>query len=203
MTEDEARAWIEHRFDAQACARLERFLNLVIAENGRQNLVSPTTLDRIWSRHAADSTQLLELAPPGWNSWIDVGTGGGFPGMVAALLAPGRAVSLVEPRRKRADFLEACCTEFQLEHADVYACKIESVEVTADVISARAVASTENLLRSAGHCAKSGTTWLLPRGRSGSDDIARLARLKKTMFHVEHSVTDAESTIIVATGNGR
>ena len=203
MNEDEARTWLGERLDGEACSKLGQFLTLVVAENGRQNLISPATVNSIWSRHAVDSAQLLGFLSGTWETWIDVGTGGGFPGMIVALLAPERRVSLVEPRRKRAEFLQACCAELQLAHVDVHACKIEAVTWQADVISARAVAPVENLLRTAGHCAKNDTTWLLPRGRSGADDIARLSRLKQTMFHVEHSVTDAESTIVVLRGNGR
>ncbi len=203
MTEEEARAWIAARYDHDACARLEQFLDLVIAENARQNLISPASVDAIWSRHAVDSAQLLTFASPDWRTWTDVGTGGGFPGMVVALLAPDRSVRLVEPRRKRADFLRDCCQALHLPHAAVEARKIEAVDSPSDVISARAVSSVENLLRAAERCAKDDTVWLMPRGRTGADDIASLSRLKRTMFHVEHSVTDPDSTIVVLRGAGR
>ena len=195
MTDEEARGWITDRFGAEASERVAAFLNLVIAENAQQNLISPESVAKIWIRHALDSAQLLTLAPAGWQSWIDVGTGGGFPGMIVAVLASDRMVTMVEPRRKRAAFLQQCVDGFALSKARVVAAKIETVRDAADVISARAVAPIENLLRTASGCAKANTTWLLPRGRSGGVDA--LSHLKRSMFHVEHSLTDPESAIIV------
>ena len=202
MTEDEARVWVRDRYGRDACDRIGGFVDRAIEENAIQNLLSPSSIATIWSRHVVDSAQLLTLAPQGWRSWIDVGTGGGFPGMVLALLAPQRSVTMVEPRRKRAAFLDRCVRTWSLDKAQVVAAKIEQLSDTADVISARAVASIENLLRAAGQCATAGTTWILPRGRSGREDVASM-QLKRSMFHVEHSITDPESTIVVIEGDGR
>ena len=203
MTEQEAQTWIAERFGDAALSRIRMFLDQVVAENRVQNLISPSSVGTIWTRHALDSAQLLALAPEAWRSWLDVGTGGGFPAMIVALLAPERLVYMTEPRRKRADFLRHCTELFGLRQTNVLPSKVEKVEVTADVISARAVASMENLLHAAGHCATTRTTWLLPRGRSGAADVEQLQRLQPSMFHVEHSLTDAESTILVIRGTGR
>jgi 16S rRNA (guanine527-N7)-methyltransferase len=203
VNEEAARGWIAGRHGTDAAERIAAFLDLVIAENTRQNLVSPASVNAIWSRHAADSAQLLGLVHAGWQSWIDIGTGGGFPGMVIALLAPERTVVMVEPRRKRAAFLDACVDALDLPKASVVQARIEMVDQTADVISARAVASVENLLQAAGHCAKADTTWLLPRGSAAERDQASLAKLNPSMFHVEHSITDPQSTILVMKGRVR
>lgn len=203
MNEDDARAWIADRWGTAAVDRIGTFLDLVIAESNRQNLISPGTIDAIWSRHAADSAQLLALVPGQWQSWLDIGTGGGFPGMVVALLAPDRSVTMVEPRRKRAAFLADCAGDLDLPHAHIVQGKVETLARPFDVISARAVSRVENILHAAAACAKTETIWLLPRGRSGNIDPASIEKLSSSMFHVEHSITDAESSILVLHGRSR
>ncbi|WP_374944233.1 16S rRNA (guanine(527)-N(7))-methyltransferase RsmG [Sphingomonas sp.] len=200
MNEDAARTWIAERWGTAVMDRIGSFLDLVVAENGRQNLISPGTVDAIWSRHAVDSAQLLALAPERWRSWLDIGTGGGFPGMIVALLAPERSVTMVEPRRKRAAFLADCVRALDLPHADVVHGKAETLTRPFDVISARAVSRVENILHAGAACAKTETIWLLPRGRSGDAAPISVAKLSSQMFHVEHSITDAESSILVMQG---
>jgi 16S rRNA (guanine527-N7)-methyltransferase len=199
VTEDEARARIVERYGSIAAERVATFLHCVATENAVQNLISPASISEIWARHAVDSEQLLDFAPAGWKNWLDVGTGGGFPGMIVALLGGG-TVTMVEPRRKRATFLQQCVVRFGLD-ARVEQAKVEALAIPADVISARAVSSVENLLHAAAGCATKRTTWLLPRGRSIGADLATLPH-NLAMFHVEHSITDPESSVLVIRGNG-
>lgn len=195
MTEDEARALLIDRFGADRIERLGAFLALVVEENDRQNLIAPSTIESIWVRHGLDSAQLLfHVKHPA--SWLDIGTGGGFPGMVIAILHD-QAVTMVEPRRKRADFLQACVERLGLGNASVVTAKVEGVTGQFDVISARAVASVEKLLQAAGHCATPKTRWILPRGRIEPDQLAALRRDRRRMFHVEHSLTDPSSSILI------
>lgn len=198
MTEDEAKAWLLERYGRQAYDRVAAFLGIVVQENARQNLISPATIANIWSRHAMDSAQLVDLAPADWRTWLDIGSGGGFPGLVVALLAPDRRVILVEPRRKRATFLQDVVDRFALTHVEVIGAKVETLAEAADVISARAVASVRNLLPAAAACATERSTWLLPRGRSGREELAEAG----SMFHVEQSLTDPRSVIGVLRGRG-
>lgn len=200
MTEEEARAWIVDRFGGEAAERIATFVDRIIAANASQNLISPTTITSIWSRHVVDSAQLLALAPREWASWLDIGTGGGFPGMVVALLAPERIVTMVEPRSKRAAFLRDCVQRAALSRAGIVVGKVETVSLTSDVISARAVGPVGKILRAASHCATAATTWLLPRGRSGLQDIDEAGSI---VFHVEHSLTDPDSIILVGAGSPR
>src|SRR5262245_21418992 len=88
-------------------ARLDRFVALLLEWQSKTNLIAPSTLPTIWSRHIADSLQLLDLAPTG-RGWIDLGSGGGFPGIVlACALAerPDSVIHLVERNAKKAAFL--------------------------------------------------------------------------------------------------
>ena len=197
MTEEQARDWVVQRFGEEAAERIDYFLNLVIVENDQQNLIAPSTIATIWARHALDSVQLIPLADRADGQWVEIGTGVGFPGMVVALAWPGR-MALVEPRKRRADFLRDCAERLGIaDRVSVHASKIEAVDVKADVISARAVATVENLLRAAAHCGKQDTRWLLPRGRLDEREIKTLKRQWRFVFHVEHSITSAESSIVI------
>ena len=81
MTEEQARGWAVQRFGEDAASKIDWFLNLVVVENDQQNLIAPSTIANIWARHALDSLQLIPLADRVDGQWIDIGTGGGFPGM--------------------------------------------------------------------------------------------------------------------------
>ena len=194
MTEDDARQWTADKFGEVATDRLARFVRLVIEENARQNLISPATIPDIWTRHVVDSLQLISLAGEG--RWLDIGTGGGFPGLAIALVRPEPMI-LVEPRRKRAEFLDRCINLFALQHARISPTKVEAVSDCVEVISARAVASIGNLLRAAAHCVTPNTRWLLPRGSVDRSELGIVAKQYGMVFHVEQSVTHAESSIVV------
>ena len=201
MTEEEASAWIAARFGTVAVDRIAAFVAMVVAENERQNLIAPSTIGSIWGRHVVDSAQLIGLAPQ-TGVWLDIGTGGGFPGMVVALLREG-PITLVEPRRKRATFLLDSVARLGIDHrVSVVASRVEQVSLKAAIISARAVASLENLLRAAAACATTETCWLLPRGMLTAVDRALLERQWDGLFHMEQSITDPNSTIVVLKGDG-
>jgi 16S rRNA (guanine527-N7)-methyltransferase len=198
VTEDEARERIAEAFGARAVERLERFAALLTAETARQNLVAPSTLSQLWSRHLLDSAQLLALAPDADGVWLDVGSGGGLPGLVVALLRPAPIV-LCEPRRLRAAFLAQAAAALDLPQVRVEQRKVEALRLDAAVISARAVAPLPALLDAAAPCAGETTLWLLPRGKSGQAELDGLPR-RRRMFHVEHSWVDPQSAIVVGRG---
>lgn len=200
MTEADARDRVGHIVGAVALARIEQFVARVLVENRRQNLISRGTEGQIWLRHVLDSTQLLSLVDQP-ECWIDIGTGGGFPGVIVACTARFRAV-LVEPRTLRADFLASVVDELGLAgSATVKRTKIEQVSDQADVISARAVASVDKLLLGAQSCANETTRWLLPRGALGAQEVIELSRRHRSMtFHVKHSLTSEHASILIGQG---
>jgi 16S rRNA (guanine527-N7)-methyltransferase len=177
--------------------RLGAYVALLKAESGRQNLVSVATLDRVWERHIADSAQLVRYEPFAGASWIDIGSGAGLPGIVIACLADG-PVALVEPRRLRADFLHNVVESLELD-ATVVCAKVERVEGTYDVITARAVAPLPQLLKISAHLSTRKTVWALPKGRSAERELAEARKAWQGSFRVEPSVTDGESYIVVGT----
>ncbi len=201
MEEEAARAWVDREFDVprETMARLDAFAGLLREENERQNLVSRASLDQLWLRHIADSAQLLRFAPSPMASWVDLGSGAGFPGLIVAAVHRG-PVTLVEERRLRADFLRRA--------AEVLRVEVEIVQGRAerlpprpyDVISARAFAPLDRLLRLGTGFSTTKTVWLLPKGRNAQTELEALDRSWQGDFRLEPSVTDPEARIIVAKG---
>jgi 16S rRNA (guanine527-N7)-methyltransferase len=178
--------------------KLDRYVALVRGENQRQNLVSAATLDGIWERHILDSAQLVRFEPRQGASWIDIGSGAGLPGIVIACLVKG-PVTLVEPRRLRADFLHKVVAELGL-NARVAAQRAERVGGRFDVITARAVGPVARLLEISAHLSTGNTVWALPKGRRAERELAEARRAWQGNLHLERSVTDADSWIVVGTG---
>jgi 16S rRNA (guanine527-N7)-methyltransferase len=198
VTEDEARAWAAARFDAMAIDRLDRLSAIVAAETERQNLIARSTVEAMWARHIVDSLQLAALGPEG--TWLDIGTGAGFPGLVIAAVEPEREMILVEPRRLRAGYLRHAADQLGLPRVTVITAKVETVREKAKVISARAVSRIDALFASAAQCANNGTVWLLPKGRNADEEVAEARRTWHGVFHVEQSITNPDSAIVIARG---
>lgn len=201
QSEDEARAFCEARCDAAAMARIERFIALLAEENERQNLVSAASLGAVWQRHIADSLQLLDHVPRGTANWLDLGSGAGLPGMVIALAQPEVAIALVESRKKRVEWLERLKAEFALEQCTIHGARLESVEsFETGVITARAFAPLGKLLSLSARFSTRSTSWLLPKGRSGAQELQQQPAAIRAMFHVEQSATDPTAGILVGKG---
>ena len=182
----------------ETLGRLEAYVALIREESARQNLVSAATLDSIWDRHILDSAQLVRYAPHDAASWIDLGSGAGLPGIVIACIVNG-PVTLVEPRRLRADFLHRVCDALRLG-AQVVSAKADKVTGHYQVITARAVAPLARLLEISHHLSTGKTRWVLPKGRNAAAELVEAKRTWQGTFHVERSVTDADSYIVVGTG---
>ena len=178
--------------------KLDAYATLLREEAGRQNLVSAATLDHLWERHILDSAQLVRFEPHSGASWADIGSGAGLPGIVIACIVAG-PVTLIEPRRLRADFLHRVCESLGL-NASVVQGKAERAGGKYDVITARAVTRLGQLLGISAHLSTRNTVWALPKGRGAEEELAEAKQSWQGVFHVEQSVTDADSKIVVATG---
>ena len=201
MDEAGARGWIERSFDVprETMARLDAFAALLREENERQNLVSRASLDRLWTRHIADSAQLLRFAPAPDASWVDLGTGAGFPGLIVAALHQG-PVTLIEARRLRAEFLARAAESLDIA-VEIVAGRAERVPPRRfDVISARAFAPLGRLLHLGTGFSTANSIWLLPKGRNAETELEALDSSWQGDFRLEPSVTDPEAQIIVAEG---
>ncbi|MDI1297430.1 MAG: 16S rRNA (guanine(527)-N(7))-methyltransferase RsmG [bacterium] len=201
MTEDEARGWIDTQFDVsrETWAKLEGYVATLLTAMDGQNLIAESTRAHVWARHIVDSAQLLNHAPTtGSGDWIDLGSGAGLPAIVVAILGK-RPVVMVESRRMRIDFLNQVIEQVGLSHARVIGGRVETTsEPAAAVISARAYAPLPRLLESARHLADEKTIWILPKGRNAQNELETTRLSWQGVFHVERSVTDADSAIIVA-----
>jgi 16S rRNA (guanine527-N7)-methyltransferase len=178
--------------------KLEHYAALLREESGRQNLISASTLDSLWERHILDSAQLVRFEPHDGASWADLGSGAGLPGVVIACLVSG-PVTMIEPRRLRADFLHNVCESLEL-NASIFCGKAERASGSFDVITARALSKLDTLLKISAHLSTRKTVWVLPKGRSAESELAEAQRTWQGVFHVEQSVTDAGSLIVVGTG---
>lgn len=204
-TNADARVWLMEALNVPrgTIERLEQFEVLLRDEMTRQNLIAASTLDTLWARHYVDSAQLLlhtqeaDAAGP----WLDLGAGAGFPGLVIATLEPERPVHLVESRALRCDFLSRVAQELGLTNVTVHHDKLERIAAfNCVVISARAFAPLPKLLDLAARFATKRTIWVLPKGKNAVNELASLPKSWQRLFHVEQSLTDGESHILVGHG---
>jgi 16S rRNA (guanine527-N7)-methyltransferase len=182
----------------ETSALLSELKRLVLAESLAQNLIASSTVDSFDDRHMQDSLQLAPLLPGG--VLLDIGSGGGFPGLVIACLVT-TPVHLVEPRAKRAAFLLRTSESLGLPHVHVHSMKVERLALPpVAAITARAVANLTTLFAIAHHLADEKTRWVLPKGRGAASELEEARRTWQGEFRLVPSVTDAEAAIVIAEG---
>ncbi|MCF3933985.1 16S rRNA (guanine(527)-N(7))-methyltransferase RsmG [Acuticoccus sp. M5D2P5] len=182
--------------DPDAFEAIETFVGSCRAWGRVSNLVSAADQDRLWQRHVLDSLQLLPLADAAGPEWIDLGSGGGFPGMIVAIARRGTRMTLVESNRKKAAFL------LQVAAASGASVRVEPKRIEAvtpgarDVVSARALASLDKLLDlSAGFFGPS-TIGLFPKGRDAANEVAEARKRYDFALSETPSRTEADATIL-------
>jgi len=180
--------------------RLEAYVDLLRQWNRKISLVSPTTIEEVWTRHIADSVQLLDLIPPSARSWIDLGAGGGLPGLPVAIIAaersPGLRLALVESDRRKAAFLQVAAQQLGLAVA-IEACRIEAhPPQPVDVVSARALAPLVRLCPLAHRFAGPNTVLLFPKGVQADSELTAAARHWHIRAERIASRTDPQATIL-------
>lgn len=181
-------------------ARLNHYLDLLNKWNPRINLVSKSTLDDAWTRHFVDSAQIFNLPPENTSSWCDLGSGGGFPGLVIAIMAkecrPNMQVQLVESDTRKATFLRTVARELEL-NTKVHSRRIEEIsEISAEVASARALAALPKLLGYAMPYLKSGGTCLFPKGETWGKEL-KDAQDQWNFSHVAHKSKTSPDAVIL------
>jgi 16S rRNA (guanine527-N7)-methyltransferase len=206
LAADRARALEITPVSRETCDRLDRFVTLLLAWQRTTNLIAESTVPCLWTRHIADSLQLIDLAP-GTRIWIDIGSGGGFPGLViACALAEERdaLVHLVEGNAKKGAFLREAQRELGIpakvhpERAETFTPKFAG---HADVVCARALSPLNPLLDlSFPLLDKTGALALFPKGRSAQVELAQASKFWKMRAKVLASRTDPAGRIIVIRG---
>lgn len=157
--------------------RLEAFRDLLIVWNKRINLVAPADLGRLEERHITDSIQVFEHLPADARTWLDIGSGGGFPGLICAILAKGADLptrfTLVESDARKCAFLREAARVTGVE-PEILTKRIEQVPPRPfDVISARALAALPKLLAYAAPFARSDTVFLFPKGAQVESELTQ------------------------------
>jgi len=180
--------------------RLELLVSLVRKWSPRINLVSERSLDVIWTRHVLDSAQIYAIAPKPFRTWLDLGSGAGFPGLVIAMIAaekePGARIALVESDRRKAAFLRAAARETSLT-VEVHAERVEQLSPQrADIVSARALAGLETLIGFADRHLRPGGVAIFPKGVRRMEEIAHARQTWNFTLQSCKSITDAEAAIL-------
>ncbi len=182
--------------------RLKNYADLLLLWQSKFNLVASSTLPILWTRHVADSLQLLPLAPDA-KVWVDFGSGAGFPGIpIACALAdtPGAMVHLVESVGKKANFLREVVRELGLpakvhqERAEKFG---ESFAETVHVVTARALAPLKVLCDQAFPLIAKGAVGLFPKGQDVAAELTEAAKYWRLETSTVPSVTSTEGAIII------
>jgi 16S rRNA (guanine527-N7)-methyltransferase len=204
MTDDSRDAVLsELSVSRETEARLQEFIGLLEKWNSAINLVSKTTMNQAWQRHILDSAQVFDHGKTA-ERWLDIGSGGGFPGLVVAILAKEKApemlVTLVESDQRKAIFLRAACQALGLR-TSVLANRAEAIAPqAADVISARALAPLPQLCAFAKrHLAPDGTAIFL-KGKSFAAEIAEARKNWNFALESHPSITDPSAVVLVLKG---
>lgn len=183
--------------------RLDAFVALVVKWQRAVNLVSAASLPAIWDRHILDSLQMARLAPAA-QTWVDLGSGGGFPGIVIAAERPDLLVHLVESDQRKAAFLRESGRALGLnvsvhcERIEVFTARQAGEKF--DVVSARALASLDRLIELAYPLLKSGAVGLFLKGAGLSGELTDARKSWMFQHEILPSVTSAEAGVLILRG---
>ncbi len=181
--------------------RLDRFVELLTEWQAKTNLVAPSTLPNLWTRHISDSLQLLTLAPSA-KAWMDLGSGGGFPGVVLACAlaeTPGASVHLVERNAKKAAFLREALrvtsSPGMVHFADIEDI-VERVEGPIDCVTARALASLHQLIGFVEPLVRKGAKALFPKGQDVEAELTEATKYWNIKANLHSSRTSGQGWIV-------
>ncbi len=159
--------------------KLESYVSELSKWTERINLISRGTRDDVWGRHILDSAQVYVAAGTEWTTWIDIGSGGGLPGIVVAILSaddPDKHVTLIESDQRKAVFLAHIVRYLNLS-ASVHPVRIEQFgKGSADIVSARALAPLSRLLSYSAELGRSGHRSLFLKGKSAEQELTEASK---------------------------
>jgi 16S rRNA (guanine527-N7)-methyltransferase len=184
-------------------ARLDIYSRLLVKWQAKINLIGPATIGDVWQRHFCDSMQLMPLAGD-WTGWVDLGSGGGFPGMVIAVLSSdsGRSVHLIESDRRKAAFLREVSRETGAG-AQVHVGRIENILpelsecVDFDIVSARALAPLAQLIAYAKPVLDKGAKGLFLKGKGVANELTAAVGDGSVSLELFDSQTEIDAKIVV------
>jgi len=199
---DKARALTLFPVSRETETRLDTYVKVFLLWQSKLNLVASSTLHELWTRHIADSLQLVPLVPEA-RVWVDLGSGGGFPGIpIACALAeqPGAKVHLIESNGKKAAFLReavratGAAAVVHHERAEKFG---ESCEETVHAVTARALAPLKILCDLAFPLISRGAVGLFPKGQDIDAELTDAAKYWKLEAAKVPSKTSPESSIVI------
>jgi 16S rRNA (guanine527-N7)-methyltransferase len=202
LSSDRARALALMAVSRETADRLDRFVALLLDWQSRINLIASSTVPVLWTRHIADSLQLLALAPEA-RRWADLGSGAGFPGLViACALADSlpAQVHLIESNQKKAAFLAEAVRVTgapAIVHAERSDDFIKKLDEPLDIVTARALAPLQRLLTIAYPLLKRGAKGLFPKGQDVDAELTEAAKCWSIQASLVPSRTDPRSRVIV------
>ena len=181
--------------------RLDRFVDLLLGWQAKTNLIAPSTLPVIWTRHIADSLQLLDVAGPA-KTWVDLGSGGGFPGVVLACAlagTPDAHVHLIERNSRKAAFLREALRVTDAP-GTVHLADIENgvdrIADTIDCVTARAVAPLHQLIGYAEPLVTRGAKALFLKGQDVGEELTEATKYWIIEPHLHASRTGGHGWIV-------
>jgi 16S rRNA (guanine527-N7)-methyltransferase len=202
LRDDKARALALHPVSRETEARLDIYVDVLLRWQSKLNLVAPSSLRELWTRHIADSLQLLPLAPEA-RTWVDFGSGGGFPGVpIACALAdkPGTKVHLIESTGKKAAFLREAVRATGVP-AIVHQERVEKFGETCaepvHVVTARALAPLKTLCDQAFPLISRGAMALFPKGQDVDAELTDAAKYWRLEATKVPSKTNPGGSIVV------
>jgi 16S rRNA (guanine527-N7)-methyltransferase len=193
------------RFDVsrESVARLEAYVDLLLKWQKRINLIGPATADDVWQRHIADAMQLVPLIRPHVQQIVDLGSGGGIPGLVIAIALMDRrpiTVHLVESTGKKAAFLRQAA-QLTGAPAVVHDCRIEDLAQSGtlsgvDLVTARALAPLPKLLQLAAPWLETGAYGLFHKGQDVDSELTESAKSWRISCARHPSIVDSTGCIL-------
>lgn len=200
MTEDKARAIVSRDVSRETLDRLDVYVELLRKWQPKVNLVSNKTLPEVWNRHILDSFQVLKLADVDAAKWVDLGSGGGFPGLVCAICARDVGLNstfhLIESDTRKCAFLREVARQTATQ-IEVTTSRIEeAAQSGASIVSARALAPLARLLPWAHRHLMPGGTALFQKGASYRSELETVRGDWQMDLDVEPSVTAPDSVIL-------
>jgi len=202
LAADRERALALLSVSRETVVRLEVLIELLLKWQRITHLIAASTVPNVWTRHVADSLQLVELAPEA-RIWVDLGSGGGFPGLVIACAlaqTPDARVHLVESNAKKAAFLREA-VRLTKAPAVVHSARIEnfveSFDESADVVTARALAPLKVLLDQSCKLLERGGQGIFPKGQDVEVELTEAAKYWNMEASLVPSRTDSQARIVI------
>lgn len=189
-----------------AAGMAARYADILATRGVEWGMIGPREVPRIWDRHLLNCGVVAELIDPSrCGTLADAGSGAGLPGLVLAMLLPSVRVTLVEPLERRVRFLETCLADLSLENVDIQRGRAEAFagRLSADVVTARAVAPLERLVPLTAGLGRPGGTVLAIKGSGAAAELERARPVLRRIgargaevLRAGHGKVDPETTVV-------